>query len=140
VTHDITAFQGAHRFLSNFWPAPVVYDGSEYPSVEHAYQAAKTLDPAWREKIWTAIQPGAAKRLGKQVPMRADWEQVKVDVMRDLVFQKFAPGTALAAQLLATGDAMLIEGNTWGDRFWGVCGGSGENHLGRLLMEVRAAL
>lgn len=134
----IDDFTGPYRFLSNFWPARVCLDGAEYPTVEHAYQAAKTLGYAAREWIRKSGTPGRAKRRGKQVPVRADWDTVRVDTMRRLLAQKFASGSDLAARLLATGDSELVEGNAWGDRFWGVSGGTGQNWLGRLLMERRA--
>lgn len=139
VTAPIDSFQGRHRWLSNFWPSAVLMDGLLYGSVENAYQAAKA-HPSQRRPFLGCCSPGQAKRLGRRVPLPADWEQRKVGVMRSLLRDKFSPGSQLAAQLLATGDAPLVEGNTWGDRFWGVCGGVGENHLGRLLMERRAEL
>lgn len=135
----ITSFNGDYRWLSNFWHARVILDGVSYPTVENAYQAAKTLVPLARERF-ERCTPGEAKRLGRKVKMRSDWERVKLAIMRDLIAQKFAPGSRLAASLLATGKAEIIEGNSWGDRFWGVCNGTGQNHLGRLLMERRAIL
>ena len=84
-----------------------------------------------------APRPGDAKRLGRQVALRPGWDDLRVEVMRGLLARKFAPGTDLAPRLLATGDAQLVEGNTWGDRFWGVCRGQGRNQLGQLLMERR---
>lgn len=135
----ITSFSGRYRWLSNFWPAPVLLFGSElYPTVEHAFQAAKTLDRAERDAIRTAPTPGTAKYLGRRCTLRADWESVKLSAMRHLLMQKFAH-PELHALLMSTGDAMLVEGNTWGDRFWGVCKGVGENHLGLMLMEIRAS-
>lgn len=134
----IVAFNGAFRFLSNFWTVDVVLDGVTYPSVENAYQAAK-VRPEERQPF-IHCSAADAKRLGREVKIAADWEEVKVDIMCDLLAQKFAPGTRLAGALLGTGDAMLIEGNTWGDTFWGKCRGEGQNMLGRLLMERRAAL
>lgn len=134
----INEFQREFRFLSNFWPAPVALDGVVYPSVEHAYVAAKTLDLSARHVILNST-PGEAKRYGRTLKLRSDWEQVKIPVMRDLVSQKFAH-RGLAAKLRATGDAELIEGNTWGDTFWGVCKGRGQNHLGKILMGVREAI
>lgn len=128
-----------YRFLSNFWPAPVVLDTITYPSVEHAYQAAKTLDRMARTPLHTG-SAAAAKKYGRRVPMRSDWNQVKIPIMRQLLTQKFAPNTPLAALLINTGDAELIEGNYWHDYFWGICNGRGENHLGKLLMEIRASL
>lgn len=135
----ITSFDGEYRWLSNFWHARVTLDDVSYPTVENAYQAAKTLVLLAREQF-ERCTPAQAKRLGRKVKMRGDWERVKLRVMRDLLAQKFAPGSRLAGMLLATGKAEIIEGNHWGDRFWGVCNGTGQNHLGRLLMERRAIL
>lgn len=133
----IGAFRGAHRYLSNFYPALVILDRRTYPTVEHAFQAAKTLSPLERERIQRAGSPGNAKALGRQVTLRPDWEDVKLNVMRDLLRQKFAFGTELSRKLRATGDMELVEGNDWGDTYWGVCRGEGENHLGQLLMQIR---
>lgn len=137
----IAAFTDEHRFLSNFWPAVVSLPGDPnvYASVEHAYQAAKSLDADQRWAISMARTAGGAKRLGKTVRLRPDWERVKLDVMLDLLRQKFIHAD-LAKLLRATGTAELVEGNTWGDTFWGVCNGVGENHLGRLLMQVRTEI
>lgn len=135
MTEPITSFSGEYRWLSNFAPSLVVFDGVVYPTVENAYQAAKTQQK-YRDPF-RHCTPGQAKRLGRTVDMRADWEQVKVAVMRELIEKKFMANTKHGNMLIATGDAELIEGNTWGDRFWGVCGGVGLNILGRLLMEHR---
>ena len=140
----IREFQGEYRWLSNFWPCRVVLDGAVYPSVEHAYQAAKTTDPAERARIRVCATPGEAKRMGRTVKVRPDWDQVKVEVMRGLLQQKFAQ-EPFRSKLLATGGEELVEGNRWHDRFWGrcvcpKCGGTGQNWLGRLIMEVRAEL
>ena len=135
--HRIAGFQGKHRFLSNFWPAVVWFEGAQYPSVEVAYQSAKCAQPEDRSGF-IGLSPGEAKRYGRKIKIRADWDTVKLDTMLGLLRQKFSPGhEELREQLLNTGDAELVEENTWGDRFWGVCGGSGTNHLGRLLMQVR---
>jgi len=133
----IDSFQGPHRFLSNFWPAVVMLDGVEYPTVEHAYVAAKTLDPSARAQVAAIETPGAVKRFGRSLKLREDWDDVKLGIMSDLLRQKFTH-PELRAMLTATGTQELIEGNTWGDTFWGVCRGKGENHLGRILMAVRA--
>ena len=133
----IDNFDGEYRFLSNFFcPSPVTLDGVVYPSVEHAYQAAKTLNPFERQ-MFIPITCGQAKRLGRKVTLRPDWEEVKIDVMRSLLKQKFAEGTELRQMLDLTKPEELVEGNTWKDRFWGVCEGVGENWLGKLLMEIR---
>jgi ribA/ribD-fused uncharacterized protein len=137
---DVDEFREEHEFLSNFWPSPVRFEGQVYPTVEHAFQAAKTSDPAARARIRRASDPGKAKRLGRGVRLRKDWETVKLVIMAELLRQKFSPGSELAALLLETGGRRLIEGNTWGDVFWGVCRGQGKNHLGRLLMRVRDEL
>jgi ribA/ribD-fused uncharacterized protein len=131
----ITSFQGTNRWLSNFYPAKVTLDGVEYPTVEHAYQAAKTLDLNDRN-LFRGGNPGLAKRLGRDLELRSDWDTVKIGIMRDLLRQKFAGGE-LHFLLLQTKGIDLVEGNNWGDRFWGVCAGVGENWLGRLLMEIR---
>jgi len=132
----INQFQNEHRFLSNFWPCCVFLDGLAYPSVEHAYVAAKTLDISKRHEIRGVPTPGQVKRLGRKLKLRHDWEDVKLGVMQDLVTQKFTD-PALRALLEATRPHELVEGNTWGDTFWGVCNGVGQNHLGRILMDVR---
>lgn len=137
MSDSILGFNREYRFLSNFYPATVELDGLEYASTEYAYQAAKTTDPAERRRIRESQKPGDAKRLGKQVKMRTDWEQIKIGVMKNLVLQKFTKHKELKEKLLATGDAHIEETNTWGDTFWGVCKGKGHNHLGKILMEVR---
>jgi ribA/ribD-fused uncharacterized protein len=135
----IEEFQGKNRFLSNFYPARVEFGGVVYPTVEHAYQAAKTLDPELRKKVRAAAKPGLAKRLGRGVALRPNWETVKCRVMFLLLRWKFHL-QPLRGQLLATGAAELVEGNRWGDTYWGVCRGEGENRLGKLLMQVRKEL
>lgn len=134
---DILEFSGRSRFLCNFYPAPVTLDGWEYPTVEHAFQAAKTEDAAERARIRLASEPGHAKFLGRRVALRPGWDGMRVGVMRALLAQKFEPGTNLRASLDATAPGLLEEGNDWDDRFWGKVNGVGENWLGRLLMELR---
>lgn len=145
----IDRFDGTeHEFLSNFYPSPVLIRGDsttleriECATVEHAFQACKALDVAERRLIAAAPTPGKAKRLGRKAALRPDWDDVRIDVMRALLSQKFGwQNPPLAVRLMATDDAELVEGNTWGDRFWGVADGVGENHLGKLLMERRAKL
>lgn len=129
----IDRFRGEYDFLSNFY---VERDGV---TTEHLFQSFKTLDKEAQDLIMKAPTPGQAKRLGRQVPLRSDWEEVKDDVMLMLVRDKFED-PELAEKLLATGEAELIEGNTWGDTYWGVCRGRGLNKLGRILMQVRDEL
>lgn len=136
----IPKFDGEHRFLSNFYPTNngTLYDGVPYPSSEHAYQAAKFAPDKRRDFLQGS--PGNAKRMGRRPGVRSDWEQVKTGIMLEIVSSKFQRDTELRKKLLATGTAVLIEGNTWGDVFWGVCKGTGENWLGRILMTVRQEL
>lgn len=134
----IREFKGAWSFLSNFYPTDVYFELELYPSTEHAYQAAKSLDPQFRRIVQRAPSAAESRRLGRQATLRADWSEVRVDIMRSLLRRKFAQ-PFLRDLLLGTGDAELVEGNTWGDRFWGV-DGHGENMLGKLLMQVRSEI
>jgi ribA/ribD-fused uncharacterized protein len=114
---SITSFRGRYRFLSNFALATVLLDGVPYPTVEHAFQAAKTSSRRQRQEILAADTPGRAKRLGRKVTLRDDWEEIKLKVMAGLVRQKFQD-PILGQFLLETGDAELVEGNTWNDTDW----------------------
>jgi len=133
----IASFDGDFAFLSNFFVEP---DGT---TVEHEFAAAKTHDLREQVRILTASTPGQAKRLGRKVTLRPDWEDVKVNVMRSLVLRKFLDHPDLARRLLATSDATLVEGNHWHDNTWGDCSCErcaaieGRNALGEILMEVR---
>ena len=140
MPHYICGFhQPGMEFLSNFYPCDIWMDGVKYPSVEHAFQAAKTLDPDERRNVASQPTPGKAKAAGRKVSLRPDWDGIKISVMRDLVSQKFL-GLIGPSQLLyrlqETGESVLIEGNNWGDTFWGV-DGHGFNHLGEILMDIR---
>lgn len=132
----IDSFSGRYRFLSNFYLCNIVYGYEMYPSVEHAYQAAKTNDLAARDKIRKANTCSLAKRLGRLVIIREDWESIKRNIMYSLLIKKFTH-VDLRQLLLQTGDSILVEGNHWGDQYWGVCNGKGSNYLGKLLMRVR---
>jgi N-glycosidase YbiA len=128
--------------FSNFAAFPFVLDGKEWRTSEHYFQAQKFLDEEYRERIRETASPMIAARLGRsrKVPLRADWEEVKVDVMRSAVRQKISSHAELAQLLLSTGDEEIVEAAS-GDDFWG-CGkdGSGQNWLGRILMEIRQEL
>lgn len=132
----ITSFDGEYDFLSNFYPIMVMFDKEPYRTVEHAYQAAKTLNLEHRHVIQSFLFPGVAKRAGRDLTLRPGWEEMKLDVMLGLLRQKFEYPD-LKRRLLETGSSTLVEGNTWNDTYWGVCRGVGENHLGKLLMRVR---
>lgn len=134
---EITRFEGEYAFLSNFYHSPVTFSEIEFPTVEHAYQAAKTLNQKYRRNIAKLPSPSKAKQIGRVIPLREDWEEVKVGYMTALVTAKFETHDYLAVKLLETYPAELIEGNYWRDTFWGVCNGVGENMLGKILMQVR---
>lgn len=135
----IGSFQGKYRWLSNFAWCPVVYDDAVYPTVEHAYQASKTLKLLERMDVQIATSAGEAKKLGRQVTLRPDWNTVKLSIMEKLLRQKFFIHE-FSNKLLDTGDEEIVEVNTWGDTYWGVCNGHGQNQLGKLLMKIREDL
>lgn len=126
----ISKFRGEYAFLSNFY---ILNDGK---SVEHYYQAAKCTNISDYLTILSASTPTEAKRLGKKIEIRRDWDQIKLIVMERLLIKKFSD-PILAEKLVNTLDYQLIEGNEWGDTFWGVCNGVGHNYLGRMLMNIR---
>jgi len=138
----INRFDGEYRFLSNFWTVPIEFEGLSFPSVEHAFVAAKTLDQNERVHIAHIGTAREVKAYGRKLKLRPDWEEVKVSVMTQLVTQKFTNYSGLKRRLLETGDQELIEGNWWGDKFWGVDlkTGIGQNKLGKILMDVREEL
>lgn len=134
---SIRGFSGEFTFLSNFEPCEIISDGILFKSVEHAFVAAKTLDRDTKLKISQIRTPGQAKRFGrKSLKLREDWEQIKVQIMFELLQQKFSM-EPFKAKLLATGNSHIEETNNWNDTFWGVCNGVGQNKLGKLLMSVR---
>lgn len=136
----IDQFTGEYAFLSNFYYSDVVLNSVRYPTLEHAFQAAKTLDAIERGTIAVMERPGSAKAYGRKVKMREGWEEMKVGIMYGLLCQKFAKGSRLAGMLITTGDALLVEGNSWHDNFWGVdfrTPEKGQNWLGKLLMQRR---
>lgn len=135
-------------YFSNFYSPVRVHakwDGTftKVDTVEHAFQAAKAIRKEDFDTVCRAKSAGEAKRLGKILKaagrIRPDWYSVNLKIMEDLLRQKFSD-FELRKKLLETGDNELIEGNYWGDLFWGVCRGKGENHLGRLLVKIRSEL
>lgn len=132
----IRQFRGDFFFLSNFYNCPVVYKQLTYTNNEAAFQAQKCVSDTERIQF-TKLSPSEAKRLGRRVSLRRDWEDVKVSIMEEIVRAKFTQNTELADKLLATGDTYLEEGNTWGDRVWGTVNGVGANQLGIILMKIR---
>lgn len=136
MADKIEKFRDEYAFLSNFFPSTIRYNGKTWKTVEHAYAAAKTFDENQQEMIRNTTNVAQAKRLGRSVTLRKDWDDVKLSIMEELLVLKFS-NPLLRPMLLATGDAELIEGNNWNDYFWGVCRGKGQNHLGKLLMKIR---
>ena len=134
----INEFRGRYLFLSNFYRSWVIVEGIAYPTVEHGFQAMKTVDPIERTEVIQCKTPGDAKRMGRQVTMRPEWEAIKIRVMHDLVLDKFQRHDDLRRRLLKTNNQTLVEGNDWGDRYWGAdMDGHGRNELGKILMAVR---
>jgi ribA/ribD-fused uncharacterized protein len=136
----ITTFDGEYRFLSNFYPAKLTYAGFEWADSETAYQAMKSQDPAIHAEMAQFRHPGKAKRFGKQIVMRGDWDFIKVEIMTEIVTAKFDQNPILKQRLIDTGFARIEEGNTWNDTTWGICppnSGIGKNYLGVILMKLR---
>lgn len=132
---QISEFKGEYQWLSNFYPVKIYVSCFMFPSVENAFQALKEKDQKKRF-LYQNISPGEAKKLGKKADLYPNWDNIKVQVMEELVRQKFKD-PELRSKLIDTGDAELVEGNYWGDTFWGVCKGVGKNNLGKILMKVR---
>lgn len=131
---------GSPSPLSNFFPWAMNDGPHVWPSVEHYFQAQKASTGDEAEYIRTAATPGIAKQRGRKVQLRPNWDAVKYDAMRDGIAMKFQSDTLMSEYLLSTGDALLQEGNEWGDRCWGVVHGTGRNWLGIILMARRAEL
>lgn len=139
----ISTFSGQYKFLSNMYPAEFVWDNIVWRSSEHAYVAAKITDRILRIEISKIRRAGDVKRFGRTLELRPDWEEVKIDMMREIVRAKFTQNPLLKDWLIATGDAHIEEGNTWNDRFWGICppdSDNGRNELGKILMQLRVEM
>ena len=136
---SITGFQGGRwEALSNWFPATVVWSGKQYPSVEHAFQAAKAAaEPEQAEAIRKAASPKEAHALGQALSLPPTWERQRLKLMETLLRDKFRRDSALRERLLRTENKNLIANNKWGEAFWGVSGGNGGNNLGKLLMNLR---
>ena len=137
-------FKGNLAFLSNY--TSVAHGIHGFNSVEHFYVAMKSTDQSFRDKIHSTDSPGAAKRLGRSIKLRSDWDDIKLDVMEHALRKKFLVGSWYAEKLLEVDDSDLIEINTWHDNFWGDCRCTkcqaieGENNLGKLLRQVKSEL
>ena len=140
VLTKIDKFIGDYAFLSNFATTAFRYEGILYTSVEAAFQAAKTDDRELKRRL-AQYSPAEAKRYGRKIKLKSNWNTVRVPIMKDLLRLKFSSDLFGHRQaLLNTGDAYLEEGNNHNDTFWGTCNGEGENQLGKLLMEIRDEL
>jgi len=146
MENKIKGFFGENRFLSNYYLGKFNYEGNVFDTAEHAFHYMKvsaekdlpvTDIKSWRYRILHAETPGEAKKLGRRCPMREDWDDKKLEVVKSIVLRKFQQDKKLAGLLKSTGNAYLEETNVWNDKFWGVCNGVGENNLGKILMEVR---
>ncbi len=136
----INRFREEYHFLSNLYSVPVLFDGITYKNSEAAFQAQKTLDLEERTQFANIINGVIAKRKGKKVKLRPDWEAVKDDIMYRVCLAKFSQNEDLKEKLLATGEEELVEGNNWRDTYWGVYNGVGQNRLGKILMRIREEL
>jgi ribA/ribD-fused uncharacterized protein len=147
VTGPIDRFDGQHLFLSNFSPDGFALSGDVWQTGEHAFQGHKTTDRAARDRIGRASSALQAKHMGREVVLRPDWDQVRKRVMNEVVFAKFGQNPHIRGLLVATGERLLVEGNTWHDNDWGDCRCAdprragcrehGRNWLGRILMHAR---
>jgi ribA/ribD-fused uncharacterized protein len=147
----ISGFRGKYRFLSNFAPCTIIFDGETYGSVEHAYVASKTLDLDLRKQIRKIEKPGDVKKFGRKLVLRKDWDNVKFSLMQNFLEQKFSLGTEYRKLLDETKGSDIIEANNWHDNVWGVCSclkcknryelnelsNNTNNNLGKLLMFIR---
>lgn len=141
----IDQFYDEYNFLSNFAQIPVRWMGTEYRTAEHVFNAMKAVDYSDRRYVADAITPTEAKRRGREITLRQDWDKVKYAFMRDILYAKFNTPTTKQL-LLSTDNAILVEGNTWHDQIWGDCVCPrhikipGQNALGTLLMYTRLRL
>jgi len=141
----INSFSNEYQFLSNFYSAEVVHEGITYKNSEAAFQAAKTKDFQLRREF-SELNPSQAKLKGRHIELREDWEQVKDNIMYEIVKDKFSRNSNLRSLLMKTNTSILIEGNWWHDNYWGDChcekcqNKEGKNTLGLILMRVRDEL
>jgi hypothetical protein len=134
----IKEFQGKYRWLSNFWTVKVILEGTEYKSVEHAFQSAKSDDPNWKLYCKNTERAGEIKKLSRSVKLIKDWDTKKILIMKELLVQKFNK-EPYKSMLIETGNQEIQEGNLWHDTFWGIDlrTGNGNNLLGKMIMEIR---
>jgi hypothetical protein len=131
-------FRGEYAFLSNMTSSRVTVDDKEYPTIEHAFQASKTTNKEEREQVRRAETPIEAKRIGRKITLRKDWHEVKDQIMYELCKQKFNKEPFKSMLIKVT--EPIIEENTWGDRYWGICNGTGLNKLGCIISKIKEEL
>ena len=141
----ITDFRKEYFFLSNFYMCPVAFEGTVYPSSEHAYMASKTDDNRIREHILSLETAREARNYGQTFALRPHWDDVKYTYMKKVLQDKFTRNPHLGKKLIETGNRQLVEKGTWHDQYWGICTckqhqGEGKNALGQILMEIREEL
>jgi hypothetical protein len=135
----IDRFTGKYDFLSNYYECSITFEGITYNNTEAAFQSMKTLDKNERKRF-AELDPDPAKKAGRKISLRHDWEDVKIDLMYEICKAKFTQNSELAEKLLATGEEELVEGNDWNDKIWGKVNGEGDNNLGKILMKIREEL
>ena len=134
----IIKFRNEYLFLSNFYEGKIfTYKGCKFTNTEAAFHSQK--DPT-RVKEFLILTPNEAKKLGRKVKLREDWEEIKDNIMYEVCLAKFTQNLILKEKLLQTGNAILIEGNTWHDNYWGKYDEQGLNKLGNILMRIRGEL
>lgn len=139
----INNFDKEYRWLSNFYPCFVFFEGELYPTVEHAYQASKTNNQEIRKQILNLSTPGKAKRFTKNICIINNHDKIKLRIMKDLLTQKFLTSDYLFEKLKETKNYKIIEENNWHDNYWGNClcekckNIVGKNNLGKLIMKIR---
>ena len=140
MKNKIERFTGEYAFLSNFYLVDVEFKGRVFPSSEHAFMSEKSDNNSWKDLCTDAsIPPGKIRRMGRQVTLVADWDEIKFDVMEEVLRKKFHFNPEMKKALIATGKKELIKGDGYGDKIWGVCSKTreGSNHLGKILMTLR---
>jgi ribA/ribD-fused uncharacterized protein len=140
--YNIKGFFGQYRFLSNFYPCDITYDNFNYHSSENAYQASKVI--RGDRTRFQCMSPDESKRHWKLFTPRYSskkWDkEMKYHVMFSVLWHKFSQNEDLKLKLIDTGERYLEETNWWGDSYWGVCNGFGDNNLGKQLMTIREML
>lgn len=136
IGNEINVFDQNYAFLSNFYPCKINWEGRTYKSSEAAYQSAKCRNVSNRN-LFINLNAAQAKRLGRKIHIDPNWDEYKDEIMYEICLAKFTQNEDLKEQLIKTYPSLLVEGNTWGDTYWGKCNGQGRNKLGKILMKIR---